>query len=186
MAARKTQTNKEPLYTEEATGVEETVTAVEPTAAKKKIQAKEVDLTQYVTVRNGFHGRLVYKSQRTGEHFVWKNFGDEQEMELRELRNARNSEKKYFENNWFMFDEDWVVEFLGVKQLYKHAISIDKFDDIFSLPADKLREKITNLSNGQKKSVAYRAKELIASEVIDSISVVKTLEELLGIELAQK
>lgn len=70
MAARKTQTNKEPLYTEEATGVEETATAVEPTAAKKKIQAKEVDLTQYVTVRNGFHGRLVYKSQRTGEHFV--------------------------------------------------------------------------------------------------------------------
>lgn len=185
MAARKTQSKKELLCTDESVG-SEVETIAESAPAKKKIQAKEVDLTQYVTVRNGFHGRLVYNSQRTGEHFVWKNFGDEQEMELRELRNARNSDKKYFENNWFMFDEDWVVEFLGVKQFYKYAISIDSFDDIFSLPADKLRETISRLSSGQMKSVAYRAKELIASEVIDSISVVKTLEDVLGVELTQK
>lgn len=152
----------------------------------KPMKAKDIDPTQYVVVRNGFHGRLVYDSQRTGEHFVWNAFGDEQEMELRELRNAKNSYKKYFENNWFMFDEDWIIEYLGVKAYYRNAIGIDQFDDIFRLPPDALRQKISKLSSGQKKSVAYRAKELIASDTIDSISVVKVLEETLGVELIQK
>lgn len=62
---------------------------------KKKISAKDVDMTQFVVVRNGFQGRLIYKSPRTGERFIWDEFGAEQEMELRELRNARNSAKKF-------------------------------------------------------------------------------------------
>lgn len=160
--------------------------ATETAEKKTSMRAADIDPTQYVIVRNGFHGKLIYDSQRTGEHFVWKDFGDEQEMELRELRNAKNSYKKYFENNWFMFDEDWIIEYLGVKQYYRHAISIDKFDNIFNLSADELRQTLAKLSNGQKKSVAYRAKELIKEEVIDSMSVVRTLEELLGVELIQK
>jgi len=152
----------------------------------KPMRAADIDPTQYVTVRNGFHGKLVYDSQRTGEHFVWNAFGDEQEMELRELRNAKNSFKKYFENNWFMFDEAWIIDYLGMKQYYKHAISIDHFDEIFKLSPDKLMQRLSELSSGQKKSVAYRAKELINSGDIDSMSVVKALEEALGVELVVK
>ena len=66
---------------------------------KKAIVAKDIDPNQYVVVRNGFQGRLVYISKKTGERFVWDGFGSEQEMELRELKNARNSYKKFFENN---------------------------------------------------------------------------------------
>ena len=50
---------------------------------------KEIDPSQYVTVKNGFQGRLVYRSSRTGETFIWDGFGSEQEMELRELKNVR-------------------------------------------------------------------------------------------------
>ena len=60
-------------------------------AAKEVISPKEIDPEQYVIVRNGFHGKLIYKSSRSGEKFVWSDFGDEQEMQLRELRNAKNS-----------------------------------------------------------------------------------------------
>ena len=78
----------------------ETVKAVETTTEPtQKLSAKEVDTTQYVTVRNGFQGRLIYKSPRTGEKYVWEEFGAEQDMELRELKNARNSAKKFFMNN---------------------------------------------------------------------------------------
>ena len=86
---------------------------------KKPMIPKEIDPNQYVTVRNGFQGRLVYKSKRTGERFVWDSFGAEQDMELSELKNVRNSNKKYFINNWFMFDEPWVVDYLGMAQYYK-------------------------------------------------------------------
>lgn len=153
---------------------------------EKPIVVKEVDPTQYVTVRNGFQGKLVYKSKKTGERFVWDGFGTEQEMELRELRNAKNSNKGFFINNWFMFDEDWIIDYLGVRQYYKNAIGIDEFDDVFNKGPDELKKIIQGLSNGQKESVAYRAKELIRDKKIDSLSVIAVLEEVLNIDLIEK
>lgn len=153
---------------------------------RKKISAKDIDMTQFVVVRNGFQGRLIYKSPRTGERFIWDEFGAEQEMELRELRNARNSAKKFFINNWFMFDEDWIIDFLGVKQFYKNAVSIDDFDSVFSKPADEIKTIIGDMSNGQKRSAAYRARQLIAAGEIDSNKAIAALEEALGTELIER
>ena len=152
----------------------------------KPIIPKDIDSSQYVVVKNGFQGKLIYKSSRTGETFMWDSFGAEQEMELRELRNAKNSYKNFFINNWFMFDEDWIVDYLGVRQYYKNAISIDEFDSIFDKDADELNKVISNLSEGQKRSLAYRAKELISQNKIDSLSTISVLEKALNIELIEK
>ena len=107
-------------------------------------------------------------------------------MELRELRNAKNTYKKFFINNWFMFDEDWIIDYLGVRQYYKYAVSIDRFDDIFTESPSKLQSIISEMSAGQKKSIAYRAMELISENKIDSLSVINALENSLGIELIEK
>jgi len=158
----------------------------EPVSEKKSFVPKEVDPNQIITVRNGFQGRLVYKSKRTGERFVWDSFGAEQDMELGELKNARNSNKKYFINNWFMFDEPWVVDYIGMGQYYKFAISIQDFDKLFEKPAAEIEKAISKLSDGQKKSVAYRAKQLIAEGGIDSNKTIAALEKCLGIELVER
>lgn len=153
---------------------------------KKPMIPKEIDANQYVTVRNGFQGRLVYKSKRTGERFVWDSFGAEQDMELSELKNAKNSNKKYFINNWFMFDEPWVVDYLGMGQYYRFAVSIQDFDKLFEKPAAEIGKIISKLSDGQKKSIAYRAKQLIAEGGIDSNRTIAALEKHLGTELIER
>lgn len=152
------------------------------------IVAKEIDQNQIIVVRSGFHGRLVYRSPRTTEKFVWSEFGDEQEMELRELRNAKSSKKKYFENNWFMFDEEyeWVISYLGLTQYYKNALPIENFDAIFSKTPSEIEKVIAKLSKGQKKSVGYRAKQMIADGEIDSNKAIAALEKSLGIELVER
>lgn len=155
-------------------------------AEKKRMIPKDVDPSQIITVKNGFQGRLVYKSKRTGERFVWDGFGAEQDMELGELRNARNSNKKYFINNWFMFDEPWVVDYLGMGKFYKFSISIEGFDELFEKPAAEIEATIAKLSDGQKKSIAYRAKQLIADGGIDSNKTITTLERCLGTELIER
>lgn len=159
-----------------------------PNEAEERMSYKpsEIDPHQYVTVRNGFQGRLVYKSKRTGETFVWEQFGDEQEMELGELKNAKNANKKYFLNNWFMFDEPWVVDYLGLWKYYKFAVSINEFDDLFSKPPKELEQVISKLSAGQKKSVAYRARQMIENGEIDSNRVISVLEKGLGVELVMR
>ena len=153
--------------------------------AKRPVVPKDIDQHQIVTVRNGFHGRLVYKSPKTGERFVWEGFGAEQDMEIAELRNAKSANKKYFENNWFMFDEQWVTEYLGLSQYYKFAIPIAEFDKFFEKPAAELEEALAKLSNGQKRSVAYRARQLISEGAIDSNKAIATLEKCLGVELIE-
>lgn len=171
---------------------EGTSTAAERPAAevsettKKPAPPKEIDPNQIITVRNGFQGRLVYKSKRTGERWSWESFGAEQDMELSELKNARNSNKKYFINNWFMFDEDWVIDYLGMRQYYKNSLNIQDFDQLFKKPVGEIEDIISKLSEGQRKSVAYRAKQLIAEEEIDSNRVINTLEKCLGVELVER
>lgn len=171
---------------------EGTSTAAERPAAevsettKKPVVPKEIDPNQIITVRNGFQGRLVYKSKRTGERWSWESFGAEQDMELSELKNARNSNKKYFINNWFMFDEDWVIDYLGMRQYYKNSLNIQDFDQLFKKPVGEIEDIISKLSEGQRKSVAYRAKQLIAEEEIDSKRVINTLEKCLGVELVER
>lgn len=175
MATKNTKSSIEATASNESTVTEST-----------PIVAKDIDVHQYVTVRNGFQGKLVYVSPKTGEHFVWDGFGTEQEMELLELRNAKNSAKKFFLNNWFMFDDDWIVDYLGLKQYYKRAVKIDDFDDIFKMTPADIKKTVGGLSDGQKRSVAYRAKMLIAEGEIDSNKAIAALEDALGVELIER
>lgn len=152
---------------------------------KAPIVPKDIDTSMLITVRNGFQGKLVYKSKRTHEKYIWDEFGGEQEIELRELRNAKSSSKAFFINNWFMFDKEdaWVIDYLGLGQYYQNAIGIDDFDDIFESTPQKAEKIIANMSKGQKRSLAYRARQLVIDGKIDSRKMISTLEEALGTEL---
>lgn len=161
-------------------------TTQQDSAVRQTFTPKAFNPNQIVTVRNGFQGRLVYQSRKTGERFVWDEFGSEQDMELAELKSARNSNKKYFINNWWMFDDPEIIEYLGMTQYYKFALCIGDFDRLFDEEAAVIADKISRLSSGQKKSVAYRAKQLIAQGAIDSNRKIACLEECLGIDLIER
>lgn len=171
-----------------ATKVDNTVeTSTVVSTEKKQYKIKQnLDPNTIVTVKNGFQGHLIYKSRRTNERFEWESFGDEQDMDLQELKNAKNSSKAFFVNNWFLIDDPEVLDYLGVSQYYKYALNFASFDDLFKKSPDDIKDTISYLSVGQKKSVAYRAKELIANGVIDSIKVINALENSLSIELIDR
>lgn len=154
---------------------------------KQEFRVKEpLDPHSFITIRNGFNGRLVYVSKRTGERLVWDEFGSEQDMELQELKNAKNSARAFFENNWFMIDDPEVIAYLGVERYYKNALRFDSFDELFAKSPEEIKERVALLSAGQKASVAYRARQLIAAKEIDSIRVIEALEESLAAELISR
>ena len=148
----------------------------------------QVDPNEVITVYNGFQGRLVYVSSRTKEVFRWNEFGDTQGIEMRELINAKSSAKKFFVNNWFMFDDEfaWVLEYLNVANYYRNALPLDKFDELFTKSPTEIEDTIAKLSEGQKRSVMYRAQRLYADGEIDSNKAIAALERALGINLSEK
>lgn len=157
-----------------------------PVAKTRYKVRKNLDPNSIITVKNGFQGRLVYISKRTQERFIWDEFGDEQDIELQELKNAKNSSKAFFENNWFLIDDPEVIDYLGVTRYYKYALNADSFDELFSKSPDEVREIVGKLSSGQKKTVAFRAKQKIADGEIDSIKVISALEDVLSVELIDR
>lgn len=165
--------------------VKETVT--EKTAEKKSYRVKQdLDPSMYVTVKNGFNGTLVYKSKKTGERFIWESFGDEQEIELAELKSAKNSYKSFFINNWFLFDDPEIIEWLGMGQYYKNALDSTSFDELFKKNPKEIEAIVAGLSSGQKTSVILRAKQLITEGEIDSIKTINALEKSLSVELIER
>ena len=185
--ARKTAAVFGTANTAEVDMVEQVVESAPDKKKKKKSYKvkKNLDPGMYVTVKNGFNGTLVYKSKKTGERFVWEAFGDEQEIELAELKAAKNSYKSFFVNNWFLFDDPEVIEWLGMNQYYKYALNSASFDKLFEKSPEEIEKTVDALSNGQKKSVAFRAKQLIAEGTIDSIKVIAALEKSLSVELIE-
>lgn len=156
--------------------------------ATTSMRKEQKDPHQIILVRSGFNGLLTYTSPKTGEVFVWDEFGAVQEMELGELRTARNSARAFYENNWFMFDDEykWVVDYIGVSQFYKNAISLDDFDNIFSKTPKEIEAIVSEMSAGQKQSLVYRARQKVVDGEIDSRRVIAALEKSLGITLDEK
>lgn len=181
----------EVVETEEA-NIGEEKTPISKNPQKKKAEKveykviKSLDPNMYVTVRNGFQGLLIYKSPRTHESYRWDEFGAEQDISLQELKNAKSSSKNFFVNNWFLIDDPEIIEYLGVTKYYENALKYDSFDELFSKEPDEIKEVVSKLSKGQKKSVAYRSKQLIANKAIDSIRVIDALEESLSIDLIER
>jgi len=187
-STKKTQTKNNSKEKETIIQEVEMTEPVQDSGSKnnKPIVPKEIDSNQYVAVINGFQGRLVYISKHTGERFIWDEFGAEQDMELSELKRAKSSNKKFFVNNWFMFNEQWIIDYLGLNQYYKYAVKIEDFDKLFEMSVSELEDTLSKMSDGQKKSVAYRARQLIAEGKIDSNKVITTLEKCLNTELIDR
>lgn len=188
MATRKTSTKtatKTAAETPVETPVEQEVTQAVAESATTQTRT-EVDPHTIVRVRSGYNGLLVYISPRTQEPFTWANLGDEVEMELGELRIAKSSNAKlFFVNNWFLFDDEfqWVIDYLGLRQLYKDAIGVEDMDKLFEMLPAEIESIISKLSAGQKEAIALKAKELMANDMIDSLKVIRALEKSLGVSL---
>lgn len=160
-------------------------TAPVKTKENVKVRVKELKPTDYVTVKNGFAGRLVYASKRTGERFIWPELGDEQDIELQELKNAKNSSKGFFINNWFLFDDPAVIAYLGLERYYQNTLNAEDFQGLFEKTPAEIEKIISKIPNGQKASLAFYARQKIANNEIDSLKVINLLEKYLNIQLIE-
>lgn len=146
----------------------------------------ELDPHMYVEVRNGFAGTLIYKSKKTGEEYIFEQLGDVQEIELQELKSAKVTAKQYFANNWFLIEDQDVIDYLGVGEFYKDSLKYDEYYSLFKMRPDDLIDRIRTISDGQKKSIAYLAMNMCNAGRIDSNRVIHALEDELNIHLTER
>lgn len=130
---------------------------------------------------------LFYKSNLTPGYIVeWNSIGDIQYLPYRELISIRSSQRRFFEDNWIFIPDEEVLKKLGIERYYVNSIKSGNIEDVFSMKPEKIREFVPKLPNGTKESIATCAKQKIRSGELDSLGVLKALEETLNVELTDK
>lgn len=146
---------------------------------------KRINPSKLIEVKNGFNGRLIFENKRTGEVYTWESFGDILDIPFTDLKYAKASQKDFFVRNWFLIDDEDVIEALGVKRFYEHALTEEEFDTLFDLSPSEITSRLSELSDGQKKSLSYKVRKLYSEGKIDSLRVINAFEHSLGINLKE-
>lgn len=198
MAGRpKGSTNNSKPNTEVKVKVVEAKT--EPKIVEKKIEKKRLKLddTILISIKSNVFGGLIYVNHKTGDDTRWENFGEVQPLSVGDLRAMKAKQLSFFKENWITIDgiedsdseyEDVSVEeiydALQISQYYTSFLCPSDINQIFNWKTSDMKEKIPRMTRSVRESIAIRANELIKSGILDSISKVKALEEILGCELA--
>ena len=146
--------------------------------------APALELHTRIPVRNAFPGGLIYRDSRTGLMYKWSNEGDIEYVELGELRTARNTQPKFFENNWWEIDEVRVLEWLNATKFYKDSLMLKDFDVLFSKSPDEIIGIVAKIPEAQRENLILRVRAKVAAGEIDSLKVVRALEGVLNVKLS--
>ncbi|CAB1252199.1 conserved protein of unknown function [Ruminococcaceae bacterium BL-6] len=151
---------------------------------------KKIPLDLIVSCKSAVHGTLTYVSKRiNGYTVVWNDFKDEEFVEFQELLSMRNTDLRFFRDNWIVIDDSGgftaqeILDALKVSKYYKAGINVDNFDSLFNESPEKIEETISKMSSGLKDTIAIRAKQLYNAGTLDSRKRIEALEKSLGIEL---
>lgn len=165
----------------------------------RKTSSPKLKLDDAVTllVTSNVFGELIYQNHKTGDEYRWKDLGDTQSLYVSDIRAMKITQKRFLEDNWIVItgienpEEELasleipaLYEALQIAQYYRLPVNQEELDQIFALPNEALRTRLTNLSTTMKETIIIRANELIREGILDSISKVRVLEEVLNTELA--
>jgi len=158
-------------------------------AVARKIQSSvRIPLDTIVPVICNTVGGAFYSSKKIMGYTVeWEELGSVEYMELGELSSMKNTDKRFFEDNWIVLDDTdeysatELYDFLKVSKYYKNILTPENIDEVFTYSKDKLVKTITTLSRGLKETVAVRAKQKLDDNTLDR-NIIDILESSLGIQ----
>lgn len=167
---------------------ETVVEAVEPVREEPK-KNRRIPIDLEVCCVSNVKGRLTYVSNRVGGLGAdWDEFGSEQYLDIRELMNMRNTQKRFFDDNWIIIKDsddgeytaDEIYKFLRVSERYGDYYDKDNLDTFFDLTPKQMKEKVARVSDGIKELLIATASEKFRSGEIDSLKKKQAIKDALG------
>jgi hypothetical protein len=176
--------NKKKVQENTENKVENNDTVKEVKAVKETVKKrKEIDMKELVLCRSVTSGLLTYRSQRTGFEVVWNDYSEEQWIPVEELIAMKASKPMFLTTPWFIIENDDVIDYLGLRNIYNNIIDVDDLENFFRLPMSEISEKLKKVPKGFKETIASRSARMIADGTLFNIQIIKILEEELKINL---
>lgn len=153
----------------------------EETVVKKKKVFDQSDGVMCVSITQG---KLYVEGSKTGMLYSFSDYGDETEIEYRDLVGLiRSKDKSVFEPRFVVNDKDFIEEYPALKKFYDDEFSIKNIKKILLMPDDQMVAEIEKLPRGAADSLKSIAAEQVANGEIDSVRKIKALDTVFGTNL---
>ena len=169
---------------EEKVEISKTPKKVEPKV--EVVEKKEFKPTDTIPCKSLVVGSLFMVGSKTNNLYKWADNGDIEEVEYQDLvYDVRAAGGKSFSlaPKFAILDDDFVSEFPKLGPVYDKIYNVNDLSEILTFPERKLQEAVSGLPKTAKDALKCLALEKIENGELDSLSVVKTLDSILGTQL---
>ena len=150
-----------------------------------KEEDRPLDMHEYIPVKSLTEGSLSYTDEMKGIKYLWRRFGDVQNIPFVELQSMMAMYPSFFEDLNILVQDKRVIKKLNLGYIYQNIDMkiINDIDYIFSLSSDKIRQIINDLSENVKDNLKSRAYILVSEHKLTDLNIIKVLEDELQIDL---
>ena len=167
--------------------VDEKVTVSEEPVAEKVVekvkkeprQFNQNDLILCRSVTTGWLGC----SGKSGQYYVFENFGDECEIEYQDLFALKSRRSNYIYAPHFIIEDEELLEnprWADVAKFYEDEVYSTDIDEVLNLPPSNFKSALEKLPKGIAKSLQVRVAEKIEDGTFDSLKKIKAIDEVFG------
>lgn len=154
----------------------------EQSQEQKKVR-KKLDENMLVSVVSNVKGGLIYKSPRSGQVWKFTDFGDEDVMELSELRTMLSSQRAFLEKGWLKVLDEEAIEYLNLARFQKNVVDLDDINHILEESPEQIKQAIKEANTNTKSLIFGFAREKYLVGELRDVHVIKAIEEGLGQKL---
>lgn len=126
---------------------------------------------------------VSYRDSVTADHYEWESVGDVEYMTVDAITRMRRNNRGYFEDMCLKPNDERVIKKFGLGRFYD---KYDMFMDESNYTRDNVGrtlDEFSGIPNSMKLSVVNKIKNMVASGDISDVSVIRTIEKRLDIDL---
>lgn len=126
---------------------------------------------------------VSYKDSKTLDMYEWNEIGHSEYMTFDTLKNLWRSHKGYFKNLWLKPMDDRVINKFGLTKTFEKYEYLMEGSNYTKKNIGIICNAIKETPNGLKFSICNKVKNLVIDGEISDVSVIRTLEDRLNIDL---
>lgn len=150
---------------------EDTVTTVKAT---KKFASDDMIPCQSLRF-----GTLLHISKKTGNAYEWSNYGDIVEVAYTDLLAMKSAKSKFIYSPWILIQDEDAIEALKLTETYQTFEDYEDVDEFFNQTPSEIRAKLSIAPVGFRDLIAYIAASMIRNGSLDSIAIIKAIDDTL-------
>lgn len=122
-------------------------------------------------------------SGKSGQYYVFENFGDECEIEYQDLFALKSRHSNYIYAPLFIIEDEELLgnpRWADISKFYDDEVFNKDVDEVLNLPVSNFKAALEKLPKGLAKTLQVKVAEKIEDGTFDSLQKIKVIDEVYG------